>query len=598
MSNGSSSKLLRSTSVKSCASEDFHEGQALLTRADHNRRYDGSNEDDEDYQEGENDDLLSSAGNLISAQTVADKPKEYRFRWPTLIGIFLAISFVCLIFLSIVVTPALLEEYAKKAVSVEPTKISIDSFTVKGFKARIQADFKVDASRVLNRHVRLIGRFLTWNAREVEIKQSTVEVTLPDYNNTLVGIATIPGLAVEIRNGHMTSLDFNIDLELENIDGIRLVANDWLDGGFDRIHVVAKANFALQSGLLSLGSQSISKDIIFEDRCWMKRLKNETIRKELPTIPRSHVDTINFREDTTPTYGNHTLVADVSIFIENSQPVELEVPALDFQVLVHGCDAANLIEIASAVTSSTRFHPYSGAHLDVSGTVRDLPKSLVEPCPDSDSSPLDVLISDHIHGKNTTVFIRGSESPNHGLPDWISKILSEITVPIIIPGHQYDGSTKNFSLTNTEFSLPDFFAEPGSDRSYPRLSGKIIASVKIPQEINLNISVSELRAFINVLFKGMKFGEVNLDKWQKVECKIIEEQKDAGRFLKLQTLLRNAPVKITDDSVFAKFVESLLMEKEAIMIGIEALVDAQVSSVLGKILVKDIPAEGTVPINS
>ncbi|RKF80669.1 putative pre-rrna processing protein [Golovinomyces cichoracearum] len=585
MSNGSSSKLLRSTSAKSRASEDFHEGQALLTRADHNRRYDGSNEDDEDYQEGENDDLLSSAGNLISSQTVADKPKEYRFRWPTLIGIFLAISFVCLIFLSIVVTPALLEEYAKKAVSVEPTKISIDSFTVKGFKARILADFKVDASRVLNRHVRLIGRFLTWNAREVEIKQSTVEVTLPDYNNTLVGIATIPGLVVEIRNGHMTSLDFNIDLELENIDGIRLVANDWLDGGLDRIHVVAKANFTLQSGLLSLGSQSISKDIIFEG-------------KELPTIPRSYVDTINFREDTTPTYGNHTLVADVSIFIENSQPVEIEVPALDFQVLVHGCVAANLIEIASAVTSSTRFHPYSGAHLNVSGTVRDLPKSLVEPCPDSDLSPLDVLISDHIHGKNTTVFIRGSESPNHGMPDWISKILSKITVPIIIPGHQYDGFAKNFSLTNTEFSLPDFFAEPGSDRSYSHLSGKIIASVKIPQEINLNISVTELRAFINVLFKGMKFGEVNLDKWQKVECKIIEEQKDAGRFLKLQTLLRNAPVKITDDSVFAKFVESLLTEKEAIMIGIEALVDAQVSSVLGKILVKDIPAEGTVPINS
>ncbi|TQS39302.1 hypothetical protein Golomagni_00175 [Golovinomyces magnicellulatus] len=586
MSNGSSSQLLRSKSPKSRASEDFHEGQALLTRADHDRRYDGNDEDDEGYQEGENDeDLLSPAGNLISTQTIADEPTKYRFRWPTLLGIFLAISFVCLIFLSIVVTPALLEEYAKEAVSVEPTKISIDSLTMKGFKARIQADFEVDASRVLNSHVRVIGRFFTWIGREVEIKQSTVEVTLPDYNNTLVGIATIPGLVVEIRNGHMTSLDFNIDLALENIDGIRLVANDWLDGGLDRVHVLAKANFALQSGLLSLGSQSISKDITFEG-------------KELPTIPRSYIDTINFREVAIPTHGNHTLVADVSMFIENTQPVEFEVPALDLQVLVHGCDASSLIEIASAVTSSTRFHPYSGAHLDVSGIVRELPKILVEPCPDSDSSPLDVLISDHIHGKNTTLFIRGSESPSHGMPDWISKILSEITVPIIVPGSQYDGSVKNFSLTNTEFSLPDFFAEPGTDRSYSHLSGKIIASIKIPQEINLNISVNELRAFINVLYKGMKFGEVNLDKWQKVECKIIEGQKDAGRFLKLQTLLKNAPVKITDDSVFAKIVEALLTKKGAIMIGIEALVDAQISSVLGKILVKDISAEGTVPINS
>lgn len=157
----------------------------------------------------------------------------------------------------------MVEEYAKEAMVFEPTNLSIDSFTATGVRARIQGDFKLDGSRVHRRPVRDLGRAGTWIARKVESKQSKVEVYLPEYDDILLGTADVPPIVVDIRDGHTTSIDFLSDLSAGDLDGIRRMANDWLEGRFERLTVRGVADVPLKSGIFGLGTQSIVETIVF-----------------------------------------------------------------------------------------------------------------------------------------------------------------------------------------------------------------------------------------------------------------------------------------------------------------------------------------------
>jgi hypothetical protein len=91
-----------------------------------------------------------------------------------------------------------------------------------------------------------------------------VEVYLPEYGNILVGMAAVPRVVVDIQNGHITPIDFLAELTPGDMDGIRQVANDWLEGRLDTIRILGKADIALKSGLIPLGVQTISESLIFE----------------------------------------------------------------------------------------------------------------------------------------------------------------------------------------------------------------------------------------------------------------------------------------------------------------------------------------------
>jgi hypothetical protein len=267
MSDSPSSPLLGSKrsgskqSKHSTSSDVSHEQTPLLSRSDSPPRYDGTAEEDEDY-------LIPSpaATSLRSLQNglPSSSPKKGGRRWPTIV----AITVLGLVVISIIsgafFAPAVVEEYAKESLVIEPTSLSIDSFTSTGVTARIQAVFRMDASRVRNKHVQNIGRFGTWVAREVETKPSKVEVYLPEYGNILIGTADVPRIVVDIRNGHATAIDFLATLEAGDADGIRRVANDWLEGRLDKVRILGKADIGLKSGFIPLGTQTIAESLVFE----------------------------------------------------------------------------------------------------------------------------------------------------------------------------------------------------------------------------------------------------------------------------------------------------------------------------------------------
>jgi len=265
MSNHQSSPLLgstdRPTSKHSNHSDESHEDTPLLSRSDGTPRYDGA---DDDEVETTPSPAATSLRSLQGQRRSSVESTKGTRRWPTIAAITVLGLAVIGVLLAAFFAPAVVEEYAKESLVIEPTNLSIHNFTSTGVIARVQANFRMDASRVKNNAVRDIGRFGTWIAREVESKESKVEVYLPEYDNILIGTADVPRVVVDIRNGRTTAIDFLTALEPGDLDGIRRVANDWLEGRLDQVRVLGKANVGFKSGLFPLGSQTISESLVFE----------------------------------------------------------------------------------------------------------------------------------------------------------------------------------------------------------------------------------------------------------------------------------------------------------------------------------------------
>jgi hypothetical protein len=242
------------------------------TSADHFRSsFELSSESTPLLHRRENELLYGTEGGLSRSSSVASQilpegvtNKRSRVPWPTVISLtgltFAVLSILVLAFAA----PAAVQEYGQQAAAFKPTAVSIDSTTSDGVRARVQGDFVMDSGRVKSKLVRGIGQSATWIAREIQMSPSEVEVYLPEYGNVLVGTAAVPTIKLNIRNGHHTTVDFLTDLEAGDIRGIRAVAIDWVEGRLGRLNVKGKATIELKSGLIALGTQVLTHNVIFE----------------------------------------------------------------------------------------------------------------------------------------------------------------------------------------------------------------------------------------------------------------------------------------------------------------------------------------------
>ena len=124
---------------------------------------------------------------------------------------------------------------------------------------RVKGEFVLDASRVKTGYVRGFGRLATLVAGQVETSQSEARVYLPDYGDVLVGSATIPSIKVNVQAGHVNQVDFLSDLNAGDVQGIRSVAMDWLEGRMSCLSLSGRATTHLRSGLLNLGEVTLSE---------------------------------------------------------------------------------------------------------------------------------------------------------------------------------------------------------------------------------------------------------------------------------------------------------------------------------------------------
>ena len=475
--------------------------------------------------------------------------------------------------------PVIVEEYAKQALVFEPTNLSIDSLTSSGARARVQGYFSLDASRVKRKPVRDLGRFGTAIARYAESEQSDVKVYLPEYGNVLLGTAAVPRIKVDLRNGHYTGIDFLTDLQPGDISGIRTVAKDWLDGRIGQLRVQGRAEVGITSGLFAFGKQSISKEMLFKG-------------DDIPDLPALNITKLNFNEVELPR-NQRAMAANVSATLPNKYPFKFWIPSLGFDILIPGCfEDSPYLHIANATTGQIQVDPKTDVRVDVVGIVQELPTALTAVCPDSKSSPLDVLLGQYIHGTETTLYVRGSEKGSEDTPKWITDLISSVTVPMPFPGHTLDKLIKSFSLTDVLFSLPDQLAEPDTPGAQPKVSATVKALVGLPKEMNFPLDVKRVRADADVYFKGQKMGHLDLHKWQPANSSRLDSGVDGQTSLAVESLVEKAPLQITDQEIFTQVLQSLLFGRDGVSLGIKATVDVETDTALGVFTVRELPAEG------
>jgi hypothetical protein len=289
--------------------------------------------------------------------------------------------------------------------------------------------------------------------------------------------------------------------------------------------------------------------------------------------------------------------ADVSIWVKNDYPIAVSVPPLGFAILVENCSPDQPhIMVADSLTNALSIQPKSDVNLNVTGNIRHFPDTLVSTCPGSGKSPLDAFIGSYIHGDDSTIYVRGSDSPSVDTPRWLSELMSSITVPVPFRGHTFDKLIRNFSLTDVHFSLPDPWAEPGSPESDPMISANIKALINLPQEMNFPVDVNRVRAKANVFYKGEKLGRLDLHKWQSANSTRVPAFGGESPALLVESQINDAPLIITNDDVFSDIVQKLLFGGKPVMLSLKADVDVEMDTTLGTLTVREIPAEGDVPV--
>jgi len=187
-------------------------------------------------------------------------------RWATLIALIL----LCLICIAVLVigffAPAAAEQYAREAVTVNVSGLSIESFTPQGVQARVKAKVNVDASRVKNGFVRILGRLGTAIAKEVSTKEGELHVFLLDYDDALLGNASIPPMVIDVRDGHSNFYDFISTVEPVSLDTAQKVVEDYLDGKLKSLEVMGSTRLVMRSGILPLGNQLFMDTMKFEGK--------------------------------------------------------------------------------------------------------------------------------------------------------------------------------------------------------------------------------------------------------------------------------------------------------------------------------------------
>jgi hypothetical protein len=314
---------------------------------------------------------------------------------------------------------------------------------------------------------------------------------------------------------------------------------------------------------------------------------------DFPALPDITILKLNFHDS-----KSGSMAVDVLLASLIDSPVALTVPALGFDVFVPNCSPGDpYILVANAKTSEVQVHPGRATPLGVEGLIRQLPNELISNCPGQEGSPLDFLVSSFMKGLETTIYVRGSDAPSPDTPAWIVDLLRSVTMPLPFTGHALDNLVKNFTMSDTHFSLPDPFAEPDSPDSQPTISALVKVLIALPDEMNFQVDVPEVRALADVFYKEEKFGYLNISEWQDANSTIVDD-KDGSSALLVEFAMKDAPLEVTDDGLLSEVIQAMLFGSKGVELRVAATVDTKVSTGLGRFAVRGIPAEGTVPMKS
>lgn len=279
-------------------------------------------------------------------------------------------------------------------------------------------------------------------------------------------------------------------------------------------------------------------------------------------------------------------------------PVAITIPPLGFDILVPNCSPGDpYILAAHARSGEIHVEPNQLTNVSGQGLVNNLPEELTSVCPGQKGSPLDWLVTSYIKGIETTIYIRGADAPSPQTPGWLVDLLRSVIVPLPFTNHALDNLVKNFTMTDTHFSLPNPFADPDSPEGQPTVSALIKCLVALPEQMNLHVDVPQVRAYTDVFYNGKELGKMNIDEWHDSNSTQVTDE-DGFPAMLVEFAVKDEPMQVTNNGVLSRLVQDMLWGNKEVILHVNVKVDAKVSTGLGQFAVRGIPADGNVPVDS
>lgn len=284
---------------------------------------------------------------------------------------------------------------------------------------------------------------------------------------------------------------------------------------------------------------------------------------------------------------------NVSVAIENSYPLSLDMAPLSLAVLMPGCNTADRLVVATATTSYIKVTPKTSIGIDICGVIRKLPAGLTAACPSTHTSPMENFLDNYLHGSQSTIYVTGEGSRVSEIPGWLLGVLGSVTVPVSFPGNELDSVIRSFSLSHVAIELPGESAKPDSPDSMPRLTASIEALIALPEELKIPIDIHQLRVAAEISHER-PFAMLHMVDWMPTESLIANN----GTTLLVKAKVYRAPLNVTDYGEFGRVIRKMLFQNgNALTLGIAGATDADISTGLGRFIVRNIPASGNVTID-
>ena len=318
------------------------------------------------------------------------------------------------------------------------------------------------------------------------------------------------------------------------------------------------------------------------------------VGKDIPRVPSYEITGLNITNVSVPGSDHQAIRGDVVAQTKNPWPIELVVPLLGFEVLAPNCEVDDeAILVADATTNPFVVHPESDVSLSASGIIRHLPEMLTQECANTGTSPLDRVLDKYLHGEAATFYVRGRGLAD--TPQWIVDIMSQVTFPVDFPGHSSNHIVRNFSVVDLEFQLPGPIEDPNdADDGKVLISGTVEVFAALPPEMRFDVKVTGMRASAELFYQSRKLGKMHLDEWQSANSTRVGLADASEILLKIISHVKDVPLEITDGDVFADVIEKLLFGNKDVVLNMQASVDGAVETVLGELIIKGIPTEGSV----
>lgn len=478
----------------------------------------------------------------------------------SIISLFV-LFFICAL-VSLLTLPKRAQSYLEQTLQVDIASVEVVDINDQGASLQVAGHIFLNESRARHRVLdRRIALTLLSIAGPIELKNSSAEIVLGSADFPTIASADLDQLIIALNKNKRSPFDLGVAVRIKDVEAIGQFAARILHNEIDTVSFLVTVQTTIRRWI------SVEKKITQE--------LNYKLPEKLGALPDYNITAFAIQDS-----REVGVVGQASLEAELQLPISARIPSVQVQVSIEGCDG-DIIPIALA--KNLPFEIRRGdARIAVSavGECREIPPEALKKCSAaSPQSPVDSAMQNFLAGNATTVQISGVNSTEQD--SWLQRLLAQITIPVDIPGSQSDQLARDIQLTDVKFNLPSLIGGSGK----PKISGKVRGTIDIPSDVDVGLKVDSVHVLADLLYKKKKFATIESPGWSPASSKLLSDAKE----LKVEVVLRDAPVTITNQDVFSSVISQLLGGNT--LVDVIGTGDVKVATALGDLEAHELPIE-------